>query len=785
MAGTSALPGRTVTSVTADGVAYFLHWLIILLLLVQAIVLLLRSPGGGPEDLATSVVCLVWATFCLGLGVLRGTRSDGADRPPPLWLGVVTTAGCLISMEVVRSAAGGLAAPPSQSMLLVGGLFVASVTLWRGLLAGGIAAAAMAALALIVPAPADTHDLLLSTRLSHVVPAVAMLAASFSLALALVALGRAAHDLQRTLDARDSELVREQAVREAANVSAEVERSLHDTALNTLETIAAHGDHLDPAVVAQRCHSDYEQLSRWREDAGFANLDDVTGFLAAHARRLGLSLEIAEVARPAPEGPDSGPAVLPRPVLGAIAGAAREALTNVSKHAGVPGATLLVRHDALGVQVFVADEGRGADPATAGYGVHHSIMERMSSVGGWARIRSGPDGRGTVVVIQWVRQEPPGAQIAAEILGGTARVVLIIAMLLAGTACALVVLGWPAYSRGWLALVGAVVPVLVAANLVERSRAGLRVGSDQVLAACGTYVLVGALALLADPFCSALRGEGALLDARIPMMAVLLLVAPRVPVLVAIGVTVVGTHLAAAFAWNERWILCGPETAQAGVYVVAALAACWLFVERIDRLTTELAAARWQAIDAQVRIRAELTVRADEEAWVADTLTRAQDLLSDIASGRRVPAEPGTRAACAAEAQYLRAWLAIGRAPNGLRPAAREWVRMLYGHGCRILVRGSFAGASLSEDTVDSIGCVVSEVCRLAPGSQVTLAVWPGPGWTFVVTAEGAGVRAHGPTLRGILVRLAQGAWVDLDEDGLTVEWVPTGDVPNEPARSS
>jgi hypothetical protein len=86
---------------------------------------------------------------------------------------------------------------PWPGELLVGGLFVAAVTVWRGPVAGGVI--------------------------------------------------QAARSPQRNLDMRDAVLVQEQAVRAAA----ELERSLHGTALNTLETIAAHGNHLDPEPVAR------------------------------------------------------------------------------------------------------------------------------------------------------------------------------------------------------------------------------------------------------------------------------------------------------------------------------------------------------------------------------------------------------------------------------------------------------------------------------------------------------------------------------------------------------
>ncbi len=767
-------PERTVSSVAADGVAYLVHWLVILLLLGQAVTSILRPPEGVlAVGVVTGLICLLWATFCLGLGILRGKRPDGTDRPPPGWLGVITAAGCLISLEVVRAGTG--LSGPWPAQLLVAGLFVASVTAWAGPLAGGISAIVLGVLVLVVPLEDATGDgdTLLRTSLATAVPAIALVAAGFSVALALGALGRAARGLQRNLDVRHEVLVREQAVREAAHVASEVERSLHDTALNTLETISAHGDHLDPAVVAERCRADHAQLSGWRQRADLADLAAVMERLSAHAQRLGLELESALVIDPGAAGraPGAGPPAVPAPVLAALAGAGREALTNVAKHSGVAGATLLVRHDRAGVQVFVADEGVGAQGASAGFGVSRSIRERMESVGGEALTGPGPAGRGTVVLLEWRRKQPSGLELGSDLLLGTARIVLMVATFLAGTASALIVLGWPAYSRPWLALAGAVAPVIVAAVAAERARNGFRVGASQIVAACATYVLVGAVALLADPYCASLLGEGVMLDARAPMMAVILLLAPRPGVLAAIVATVGAAHFGAALAWSDRWVLCGPDTAEAGVYVVAVLGASWLFVERIDRLTTELAQAREQAAAAQVRIGAQLSVRAEEEAWVADTLASAQGLLDDIARGRRDPREPGTRADCASEAEFLRALLAVSRAPMALRRPARIWLRLLHAHSCRIQLRGAFADAEVPPRTVGEIGGVIDMLCTQAPGADVTLSAWSDPTPSIVLSATGPAVVGAGRALSGRIDRFAASAWRDVSPEGITVEW--------------
>ena len=140
---------------------------------------------------------------------------------------------------------------------------------------------------------------------------------------------------------------------------------------------------------------------------------------------------------------------VPAPALAALARAGGEALTNVAKHAGVSYATLLVRHDRGGVQVFVADEGVGTAGATDGFGVSRSIRERMESIGGEAMTGPGPEGRGTVVLLEWHRRQPAGLELGSDLLLGTARIVLMVATFLAGTASALIVLGWPAYSQPW------------------------------------------------------------------------------------------------------------------------------------------------------------------------------------------------------------------------------------------------------------------------------------------------------------------------------------------------
>ncbi|MGN9802392.1 PspC domain-containing protein [Micromonospora purpureochromogenes] len=85
--------------------------------------------------------------------------------------------------------------------------------------------------------------------------------------------------------------------------------------------------------------------------------------------------------------------------VGALVAAAREALVNAARHAGVQTVSLYAEVEPEQVSVFVRDRGKGFDPDTVEdhrHGVRGSIVGRMKRHGGRAEIRSGP-GEGTEV----------------------------------------------------------------------------------------------------------------------------------------------------------------------------------------------------------------------------------------------------------------------------------------------------------------------------------------------------------------------------------------------------
>ncbi len=85
--------------------------------------------------------------------------------------------------------------------------------------------------------------------------------------------------------------------------------------------------------------------------------------------------------------------------VGALVAAAREALVNAARHAGVRTVSLYAEVEPEQVSVFVRDRGKGFDPDTVEnhrHGVRGSIVGRMKRHGGRAEIRSEP-GEGTEV----------------------------------------------------------------------------------------------------------------------------------------------------------------------------------------------------------------------------------------------------------------------------------------------------------------------------------------------------------------------------------------------------
>jgi signal transduction histidine kinase len=183
-------------------------------------------------------------------------------------------------------------------------------------------------------------------------------------------------------------------------------RSLHDTALQSLETMALAGaaDRLAPAeALTQVRGTARRQAALLRFSLGeLAGGESPTG---PGDRQRSLADALTEVIG---EIPVDGPRVelvagadLPRPApwqRDCLRDATREALGNVVKHAGAHRVIVRVAAARDGVEVIVRDDGRGFDPGhtAPGFGTRQSITARIREAGGEAEIESWP-GRGTRV----------------------------------------------------------------------------------------------------------------------------------------------------------------------------------------------------------------------------------------------------------------------------------------------------------------------------------------------------------------------------------------------------
>ncbi|MGH8896749.1 MAG: sensor histidine kinase [Egibacteraceae bacterium] len=217
---------------------------------------------------------------------------------------------------------------------------------------------------------------------------LAWLVAVFAVALVMMTLARKGDRL--------AVVEGERAGREAAR--ADALRALHDTVLQTLARIAqkAAGSE-QPArerlrEIRQIALEEERKLRAALDQANVHARSGLAGGLEALATEFqGRGLRVELVTAEFNADPST-------PVTQALVGAAREALTNVTKHADVTRAVVRAASSAKGIEVEVHDHGRGFDlnAATNGFGLTNSIRQRMAAVGGSAQVWSAPD-RGTRV----------------------------------------------------------------------------------------------------------------------------------------------------------------------------------------------------------------------------------------------------------------------------------------------------------------------------------------------------------------------------------------------------
>ncbi len=186
----------------------------------------------------------------------------------------------------------------------------------------------------------------------------------------------------------------QRALQAVANERATIAARLHDSVLQTLALIQKRAD--DPQEVTRLARSQERQLRSWLFDADTAARDQtVFGALAAACGEVEdlCGVRIA----PVTVGEDAALSVNTKLAVQA----AREAMVNAGKHAGVDSVDVYAEALAGQLSIFVRDRGVGFVPEEVPqdrHGIRDSIQARMASAGGRARIKSAP-GQGTEVEV--------------------------------------------------------------------------------------------------------------------------------------------------------------------------------------------------------------------------------------------------------------------------------------------------------------------------------------------------------------------------------------------------
>ncbi len=193
-----------------------------------------------------------------------------------------------------------------------------------------------------------------------------------------------------------NELGAERRERIRSQERAELAAHVHDSVLHTLALIQRNLD--DPREVARLARGQERELRGWLYTPSGSPDERFAAAVEAAAAEVedSYAVSVEQVVVGDCEVDDD---------LSALVKAAREALVNAAKHAGVAAVSLYAEVESEQVTVFVRDRGSGFDPAAVAddrHGVSGSIVGRMERHGGTADVRSAA-GEGTEVRLMMKR----------------------------------------------------------------------------------------------------------------------------------------------------------------------------------------------------------------------------------------------------------------------------------------------------------------------------------------------------------------------------------------------
>ncbi|MBF6173872.1 sensor histidine kinase [Nocardia blacklockiae] len=233
------------------------------------------------------------------------------------------------------------------------------------------------------------------------------------------------------LDAATAAAVRQAAVAATAEAT-DRERSrfaglIHDNVLATLLD-AARG--MDPAALPGAADRTLRQLD---DGAHHTDGEQVAARAALESWQAAATEVSPGITVASWVAADAGD--LPRDVVTAIGAATGEAARNSLRHATIGreavARTVSATVDAHGATVRIDDDGAGFDPRRVSadrLGIRHSIVDRMRRVPGGDAVVASHPGRGTTVILRWLRAEPCEGQppTLLSLRGGTGIALLVV-----------------------------------------------------------------------------------------------------------------------------------------------------------------------------------------------------------------------------------------------------------------------------------------------------------------------------------------------------------------------
>jgi signal transduction histidine kinase len=358
---------------------------------------LFRAPG----DRLAATVCVAGvaaAWTCVYAWWLRADR-----RAVPVALGVLGVLDVLVLLALSASVLWtGAIDDTNAGWLRLLATFACVTCQWHTApLAGGVAALIIGGGSALVVVAAGADADVITGQLW--IPVAAALSRAAWLLVRRAAL-RADHMAAEAERARSASLV-SSAVRAEER---ELANALHDTAATTLLMVGIGQVRADAGWLAPQARRDLARLRSEGDPADGEKTPRTDGEKTQrHADLVGLLRAEIDAARLTVSFDAPARLTLPADVARPIADAAREALTNVRRHAGTTGAAVRLCEDGPTVRLDIADQGSGFStanvPATR-RGLRESVRGRMSRIGGTATIISA-EGEGTLVRLEW-RTEP-------------------------------------------------------------------------------------------------------------------------------------------------------------------------------------------------------------------------------------------------------------------------------------------------------------------------------------------------------------------------------------------